>query len=345
MTETSKYSQLRAQPRVSLRDAVPLRAPFSLYVEPTNVCNFKCVYCPESFADFEERSGGLHRLDLASFERVADQILELGGLKTLNLYMMGEPFVNKSLPDFVRVAKERRVAERVIVTSNGSLLTEDASRRVLEAGLDYLRISIYGGDAESYARKTQSKAPLARVHANVARFRALRDEMEAKSFLYVKMIDSGDAQENQRFLDLFGPVADETVIESVMNWNDPEEGNLAQMDRGELLKSQLFQRKKEVCPFPFYSLVVHADLRVSVCCVDWSKDTVVGDLKQETLGDIWRGQRLRDFQLAHLERRAHELKGCNGCTFLHTAPDNMDDLSAAEFLGRVEQGAEPIAAE
>jgi radical SAM protein with 4Fe4S-binding SPASM domain len=345
MTSNSTYSLLRAQPRVSLRDTVPLRAPFALYVEPTNICNFKCVYCPESFSDFEERSGGLHRLDLGAFERISDQVLELGGVKTLNLYMMGEPFVNKNLADFIRIAKRKKIADRVIITSNGSLLTEDASRRVIEAGLDFLRISIYGGDSEPFARKTQSKIPLDRVHRNVARFKALRDEMKGSTFLYVKMIDSGDAAENQHFLDLFSPIADEIVLEPVMNWNDPEEGNLAQVDREAMLQTALFQKKKNVCPFPFYTLVVHSDLRVSVCCVDWAKETVVGDLKTQTLAEVWRGERLREFQLAHLDRRRSEISACRNCTFLHTAPDNLDDLSAGEFLARINQAAVPQAAE
>ena len=345
MTDNSTYSKLRSQPRVSLRDAVPLRAPFALYVEPTNICNFKCVYCPESFSDFEERSGGLHRLDLGAFERIADQVLDLGGVKTLNLYMMGEPFVNKHLPEFIRIAKHKNIADRVIVTSNGSLLTEDASRRVIDAGLDYLRISIYGGEAEPFARKTQTKIPLDRVHSNVARFRNLRDEANGKTFLYVKMIDSGDKDENRHFLDLFSPIADEAVIEPVMNWNDPEEGNLAQVDRDEMLQTALFQKKKNVCPFPFYTLVVHSDLRVSVCCVDWAKETSVGDLMTQTLAEIWRGERLKEFQLAHLERRRHEISACRNCTFLHTAPDSLDGLASDEFLAREEQHAAPNAAE
>lgn len=335
MNTKPRYSQLRGSKRILLRESVPLPAPLTLFIEPTNICNFKCVYCPESFANFEERSGGLSQLDLAAFEKIAIQVVELGRLKTLNLYMMGEPFVNKSLPDFVRIAKENNIAERVIVTSNGSLLTEQVARRVMEAGLDYLRISIYGGDAEAHALKTQSTIPLERVRANVARFRKMRDDLGASTYLYVKMIDSRDTEENQRFIDLFSPHADEVAIEGVMNWNDPIEGNLAQIDRDELLKSQFFQNKKEVCPFPFYSLVIHADLRVSICCVDWAKETVVGDLRQETLSDIWNGERLRRYQIAHLERRAHQLKGCADCTFLHTTPDNLDDLSVEEFICRI----------
>jgi hypothetical protein len=70
----------------------------------------------------------------------------------------------------------------------------------------------------------------------------------------------------------------------------------------------------------------------------------VGDLKTQTLAEIWRGQALRDFQTAHLDGRRNELSACESCTFLHTAPDNLDGLSSAEFLARRE-AAPLIAAE
>ena len=334
MLDKASYSTLRTAARVSLRDAVPLRAPFTLYVEPTNICNFKCVYCPESFADFEQRSGGLNRMDIAAFDRLSDQVLALGGIKTLNLYMMGEPFVNKSVPDFIRIAHDKKIADRIIVTSNGSLLSEDIGCRIIDAGLDFLRISIYGGNAEAFARKTQSKIPLDRVRQNVARFRALRDALGAKTFIYVKMIDSGHAEENQQFFDLFSPIADEVVLEPVMNWNDPDEGNLAQIDHATMLQSDYFQNKKTICPLPFYTLVVHADLRVSACCVDWAKEAVVGDLKTHTLAEIWRGDLLREFRLKHIEGRKSEISACRNCTYIYTTPDSLEGLSAAEFMAR-----------
>ena len=127
------YTKLRGAPRTLLRDAVPLPAPFTIYVEPTNICNFKCVYCPESFEDFEQRSGGLTRMDLQGFERVSDQIKAMGGIKTLNFYMMGEPLVNRDVPQFIEIARQKQIAERIIVTSNGSLLVEETARRIIEA--------------------------------------------------------------------------------------------------------------------------------------------------------------------------------------------------------------------
>lgn len=331
------YSKLRQDPtkRLNLADASPLPHPLTIYVEPTNVCNFKCSYCPESFADYRERAGGLFRLGVPEFERICDQILELGRLKVLNLYMMGEPFANKNLLDLVATAKRKGVAERVVVTSNGTLIDAAMAERVVASKLDYLRISIYGATQERMASVTASKIPLDRVVANVRRLRELRDQGGSKApFVYVKMIDSGDPVENRRFLDLFDGSCDEAAIEPVMNWNDPEGANLSGLGRDELLGGQYFSRRKEVCPFPFYTLVIHSDLQVSVCCVDWAKQTAVGDLKDQTLKEVWRGEALHEFRMTHLRRHRQTLEACRNCTYLHTAPDNLDTLLPEDLATR-----------
>jgi MoaA/NifB/PqqE/SkfB family radical SAM enzyme len=335
MTSDALYSQLRKGNRIELADASPLPAPMAIYLEPTNICNFKCVYCPESCPDYKERTGGLHRLDAAGFSAVMDQILALGRLKVLHFYMMGEPFVNRALPDFIRMASDRRVADRTCVTTNATLIDAKTTDRILASGLDYLRVSIYGGTEETFARRTGSPFKLQRIVNNVAAFRRTRDERGlAKPFIYVKMIETGDDAEDARFLDTFRPLADEVALEPVMNWNDPDEGNLAQLSREEMLANPYFRHVKRVCSFPFYTLVVHSDLRVSVCCVDWAKQAVVGDLKIQTLGEIWRGERLRDFRLTHLRGERRTLPACAQCTYLYTAPDNLDALSPETYLAR-----------
>jgi radical SAM protein with 4Fe4S-binding SPASM domain len=335
--EATAYSKLRQDPakRISLVDASPLPHPLTIFVEPTNVCNFKCSYCPESFTDYGERAGGLFRLGVPDFERICDQILELGPLKTLNLYMMGEPFVNRNLPDLIAMAKDKGVADRVVVTSNGTLIDAAMAERVVASKLDYLRISIYGATQERMTSVTASKIPLDRVVANVRRVRELREQGGSKApFVYVKMIDSGDPVENRRFLDLFAGSCDEATIEPVMNWNDPEGANLSGLGRDELLKSQYFSRRKEVCPFPFYTLVIHSDMKVSVCCVDWAKQTAVGNLKEQTVAEVWRGDALHEFRMTHLRRQRQTLEACRNCTYLHTAPDNLDALSSEAFAAR-----------
>jgi hypothetical protein len=138
---------------------------------------------------------------------------------------------------------------------------------------------------------TGSNIPLDRVIKNVTRLKAMRDALGKTSpHIYVKMIDPGDETERRTFLETFGPISDETALEPVLNWNTSQEridfttSGQAPLGNGHDAKG------KSACPFPFYTLVINSDLRVTVCCVDWEKGTEVGNLAEQSLREIWHGQ-------------------------------------------------------
>jgi len=329
------YSSLRVLNRLDLTKAIPLAGPLTIYLEPTNICNFKCVYCPESLDNYKEAAGGRFQLSLDDFKAIAPQIKDLGTVKTLNFYMMGEPFVNKQLTQFVSIAKAATISERVIVTSNGTLVRPHIYKDICDSGLDYLRVSIYGSNEDAHKANTQSPFRLSLIKENILGLKQFRDQLgQRRPFIYIKMIESPNPDDNVEFRRMFAEVGDELFIEPAMNWNDPENNNFLGAAKDTPLNKQYFSAKKEVCPFPFYTLVIHSDLRVSVCCVDWNKQAVVGNLRHESLSDIWKGDNLRAFQLKHLQRKRHELSGCSTCTYLHTAPDNIDSLTDSVFAER-----------
>jgi radical SAM protein with 4Fe4S-binding SPASM domain len=333
---SSPYSKLRDFGRPSLAPLLPLALPMGMFIEPTNSCNFKCRFCPESFSDYEERVGGPARMDFAFFEKIVGQIKELGRLKVLRFYMLGEPLLHPDLVRMVALAVREGITERTELTTNATALTAEKSRQLLESGLDYLRISIYAADQERNERVTQSKIPIRRIFENVKTFRELRDKAgRTAPFLYVKMIDSFSEAENQAFLDMYREIADECVLEKPMNWNGYENRDLlkdAYQDAdGAPEEKQLYPFRKQICPFPFYTMVINANGDVTACCVDWNKKTCVGNLHEATVGEVWRGKAFREFRQMHIENRRSENESCRNCTYLYTAPDNLDGLSAEEY--------------
>jgi hypothetical protein len=332
------YSSLRRSPRVNLRDEVPLRYPLAIYVEPTNKCNFKCIFCPESFEDYPEISGGFSQLNLDQWHLIATEISSLtngNGVKTLNFYMMGEPFINKSLLSFVSDAKERGLSDRIIITSNGSLINSRIHKDLIASGLDYLRISIYGATEADQKENTQTNISISKIRDNLRGLFEMRNGMGSKKpYIYLKMIDQLSPLRNNEFLEGFVDLADEVAIEPRMDWNSPEGANLAGVSRDDLVSSAYHKNTKSACPFPFYTLVIHADLQVSVCCVDWSKSLVIGSLKSNSLAEIWLGEKLRAIQLAHLNGLRNSIDACKNCLYLYTVSGNLDGLAGNEFEAR-----------
>lgn len=321
------YSKLRSEIRPPLIDQLPLAAPLSILIEPTNSCNFKCRFCPESFDDYTDQAGGMARMEWRDYVRLVSEISAMGKIKVLKFYMLGEPLLHPDLSKMIRLAVDCGIAERTELTTNGSALTAPKCGDLIQSGLDYLRISIYGMNADKFQKATQTKFDPAKIERNIQVFKAIRGD-GVKPYLYVKMLDCGDEEENRLFMDTYGSLADEACLEQPMNWS----GYGARDLLAEATSiPQVGRFGKRVCAFPFYTMVINANGDVTCCCVDWNKKTKVGNIHEGSLSDIWHGEEMRKFRLMQLEGRRHENEACKNCSYLLTSPDNLDEVEKEKW--------------
>src|SRR5215204_6798051 len=108
------------------RDRSPV-LPEIVQIESTNICNAKCVFCPR---DEMHRRQGIMSLDL--FRKIVDECVELG-ITHVRVHNYGEPFVDRKLVEKVRYAKQKGIKE-VGMISNGSLITEQVAKGMIDAG-------------------------------------------------------------------------------------------------------------------------------------------------------------------------------------------------------------------
>jgi MoaA/NifB/PqqE/SkfB family radical SAM enzyme len=106
-----------------------------------------------------------------TFAAVLEGVRQIDPVPTLYFGGIGEPLFHPRTVEWVAEAK--RLGARVELITNGTLLTEQRSRQLIEAGLDLLWVSIDGATPESYA-DVRLGAELPNVLANLQRFRTLR---------------------------------------------------------------------------------------------------------------------------------------------------------------------------
>jgi radical SAM protein with 4Fe4S-binding SPASM domain len=90
---------------------------------------------------------------LAEIIRITDQLPDL---EQVYLHGIGEPLLNKELPDIIRHLKKRRVY--VLFNSNGILLNSRRQQDLVAAGLDELRISLDAASSTGYEKIRNSTA-------------------------------------------------------------------------------------------------------------------------------------------------------------------------------------------
>ena len=144
----------------------PVTRLAKVYVEPTNQCNLACRTCSRNTWD-EPMS---HLAD-ATFGVVIQGLRAFSAPPTAFLGAFGEPVSHPHIVGMVAQAKS--FGARVEIITNGTMLTDVLSQRLIAAGPDMLWVSVDGATPESYA-DVRLGAALLQVLANVAHFRDSR---------------------------------------------------------------------------------------------------------------------------------------------------------------------------
>ena len=331
------YSKLQDN-RKNLANLIPLQMPFGLYVDPSNFCNFKCICCPRNFSDFQKYAGAFKHMELDLFMKIIGELHDWGRLRVLRLYYLGEPLLNPNFDEMVRMAASYNVAERIEITSNGSMLKEKHCRELIDiAGKTdtpiYFRVSIYSVIQERHTEITKSSISIEEIKNNIVRLRQMRDLAGIKNpIIYVKMIDAL-SDENNLFLEMYHNIADELAIEEAHNWSGYEErellGNLYKEKRPGLIKPQ---KSRKACSRPFFSLAINTDGSVVCCCVDWTRSTKIGNVREQTLKEIWNSDSLKRIQVMHLEGKRHLNEACRNCELLNGCLDDIDNVPVEQLF-------------
>lgn len=110
-----------------------LSAPFLVVWNYTNACNLRCVHCYQNAG----RPLG-DELTLEEKLEVVDQLAE-NNVAAL-AFSGGEPLMGRDFWEVARYAASKKMY--VSVATNGTLLTEDTVKKLVEVGVGYLEISL-----------------------------------------------------------------------------------------------------------------------------------------------------------------------------------------------------------
>lgn len=150
----------------SVRLHRPIQQLAKVYIEPTNRCNIKCRTCMRN--TWDEPMGMMSK-------EVFDHILaSLKMLEPKPLVMfsgIGEPLFHRRTIEMM--AQVKALGCTVELTTNGTLLTPERSRRLVDMGLDMIWVSLDGATPESYA-DVRLGAALPQVLENLKQLRPLR---------------------------------------------------------------------------------------------------------------------------------------------------------------------------
>ncbi len=274
--------------------------PLGVDIGTTNLCNAACIMCPHS------KLKKMGTMDMNLYKKIIDNCHKLN-IKIITLSFFGEPFLDKTIVKKIKYAKEKGMT--VGFYSNASLLTEELSKEIIEAKLDSITISFDGATKETY-EKIRKNLKFEVTKRNVLGLINIRKRLNKKNpKINLVLVE---LEENKREIKKFYNEWKEKVeginIINMRNWaNDiQKEGTKESFHFNKKIK-------RKPCALIWLKMVVDWNGDVVLCCDDWNHSTILGNLKNQTIEEIWNGEKLRAIRQAHIKGEFYRVPLCAGC--------------------------------
>lgn len=327
--ETIVRPRIHSAEKKPLQDIVPLKTPISAHVDISSICNYRCSFCFQ--ADTKGmKEVGLKRgwMELEMFKKIIDDFKQFPDkIKKIKIGNHGEPTLHPEVAEMVQYANESQTADIVEMFTNGSKLEPELNKKLVKAGLQRINISLEGLSDQRYLDVAGVKQNFQEIIDGVKSLYEIKTKENSDLQIYVKIADQAHAlkgdkdvkfilseEEKKYFFDTFTPICDEIFVEKVVpQWADTQLDKQNEVsDTG--MYGQKIKKWKDSCPFIFMYLHFNCDGTVSPCTLDWPRKVVIGNVKENTVKEIWEGDSLRQLQVAMLAGKRKCINLCNNCS-------------------------------
>ncbi len=274
------------------------QSPQEVAIENTNACNLRCITCPHSKM---KRSVGF--MDEELYQKIIDECVQFK-VRHVSIGGFGEPLLDSSLIDKVRYAKYG--VEYLSTITNGIPLTQELGRELVKSGLDLLRVSIDAATSDTYT-KVRPPGKLEVVEENLIRFIEFWEQQKKrKPLVEVRFVPTPENIHEIAHFKKKWKVADRVVIEFTSSWTGS-----VNTDTTAIRNPKLAQR--EACPLLWATLNISWDGKIPLCCLDYENEVVLGDAREESIGEVWGNEKLSEIRRAHLNLDFSSVPICGRC--------------------------------
>jgi wyosine [tRNA(Phe)-imidazoG37] synthetase (radical SAM superfamily) len=272
--------------------------PPYLQIEPSSICNFRCVFCFETDNTFTNKKNGfMGRMTYDLFKKIIDDVE--GKVEFISLASRGEPLACKDIEKMLNYTTGKFL--NLKINTNASMLNEAKCHAILKGGVKTIVFSADAADEKLYA-KLRVNGKLSQVLKNIEKFQKIRETQYSSNPIITRV--SGVKFSNEQNFDdmnnLWNGLVDQVAFVDYNPWE-----NSYQKEANDL---------KEPCSDLWRRMFVWWDGKTNPCDVDYKSNLSVGMFPDKKLSSIWKSDGYKKLREIHIKNQRVKLTPCRSCT-------------------------------
>lgn len=272
--------------------------PPYLQIEPTSVCNYRCVFCFETDKFFTKKSNGfMGQMTIDTFKKIIDQAV--GNIEFISLASRGEPLLCKDIEEMLAYTRGKFL--NLKLNTNASLLDEKKAHAILQSGVKTLVFSADAAEEELYA-KLRVGGSLKKVLKNIELFERIRQNHYHQSTIITRVsgVKFSDEQDINSMESLWGGLVNQVAFVDYNPWENVYEKKSSGID--------------DPCSDLWRRMFVWWDGKINPCDVDYRSTLMVGSLDEINIRLAWNSSKYRELRKSHLDLKRGFTSPCSNCS-------------------------------
>lgn len=285
--------------------------PNNIQIETTSRCNAKCKFCPYPETSLTQPQG---TMDEDLFCSIVEQISRYP-VQLIQPFLNNDPLMDRRILPRLELIVRKNPKARVMVTTNGFLLSDEIARGLAELNLETIHISSNGLTPEVY-RETMGIDAFTVIRNVNNLWDHLRRARSSTKLVVTAILLKANKHEVSHMRDYWNSRG----VSFYLNPLNDRAGNISQETFYQLLpfsqranKSQMFSADMSGCPalYSFMGILWNGDL--VTCCMDWRRSNFMGNAREDSLYNLWHNRAYQKLRGLSDAGRLGEVELCGQC--------------------------------
>ena len=273
--------------------------PERITTEITNNCNLKCTMCPRHSTN---KKTGYMPLDL--YRKIIEEVKHHLPA-TLVPFFRGESLLHTDFFEMMEIAVISGLTPIQLAT-NATLLDNEISEKLIKSNIDFVSFSL-DIDKKNY-ELSHIGGDFEKVINNIDNFIAIKKSINTKNpEIQVSTVETDENRDGlHEFTQYWIKKVDRVRVYPEHSTN----GTFGSLDSS--YKYSDFKQRRP-CKKVFTDIVIYWDGTVAVCNHDWDRGEYIGNVRDNSIQEIWTGNKYKEIRKRHLEGNLENDETCKDC--------------------------------
>lgn len=285
-------------------------------LELSSYCGANCVCCPHENFPLKNRN-----MDDALFKKCVDDAVAHGAI-SIDICLMGDALLDPEIEKKLGYCRKNYPDLEIYCSSTA----QTAAPEFVSKYIDTLQISMYGMTKEVYESVHRGGLKFEKTLANIEGILALPKEKRPYISMVFLLLPENEHQ-MEEWKAAWEPRVDEILIWRTHNWAGRYAVKTPSEDEMKHAKS---------CFRPFGGdLCIWVNGDVTVCCFSEDQRLVVGNMYEQTLEEIYFGEKMKQIQKIHRDHAFYQCGlPCEKCDQIFPRTDALVYSSKKREVGQ-----------